>query len=217
MPILKRVLGGLVRLGLIYLLLPFLLIDLILIQTAIPRLSFQWQPFALAALIWLSAFAAVVYRRKSRTPLIWGIVGLAYAGAFFASLVYTVVIAGTAISGIPLLIAFAFMAGTINFLYPNRFSEPLLILLPTCAAAWAFIVLLYQPCLVAFAVWIAGKQSVLQVLVDVFGDVTTNGVMLAVVVLPATAMYVMGKHLYLDAYAWAIGKLMSKPGEEVRP
>ena len=213
---LKQALWGLLRLGLMYLLLPFLLIDLILIQTAVPRLLFQWQAFAVAALIWLAVFAAVAYRRRSSTPFIWGVVSLAYAGAFFASLVYTVFIAGKAFSGIPLLIAFAFLAGAINFLYRNRFSEPLLVLLPTCAAAWTFIVLLYQPCLLALAVWLAGKQSVLPVLMEVFGDVTTNGVMLAVVVLPAAVMYVLGKHSYLGAYAWAAAKLKAKPREEER-
>jgi hypothetical protein len=214
---LKRVFGGVLRLGVLYLLLPLLLIDLILIQTAVPRLLFQWQPFVVAALIWLAIFSAAAYRRRSRTPLIWGFVSLAYAGAFFASLTYTVFIADRGFTGIPLLIAFAFLAGAINFLYRNRFSEPFLILLPTCAAAWVFIVLLYQPCLVAFAVWLAGKQSVLQVLMEIFGDVTTNGVMLAIVVLPAAAMYAMGKHLYLGAYAWTIGKLRSRPGGEGRP
>ena len=131
----KQIFWGLLRLALLYLLLPLLLIDLILIQTAVPRLIFQWQPFAMAAMIWLAVLAAVAYRRKTRTPLIWGGVGLAYAAAFFASLLYAVVIAGTRFSGIPLLIAFAFLAGAINFLYRNRVSEPLLILLPTCAAA----------------------------------------------------------------------------------
>lgn len=216
MPILKRVLGGLLRLGLLYLLLPLFGVDLILIQTVLPRFIFLWQPFVVAALIWLTVFAAVAYLRKSRTPLIWGVVSLAYAGGFFASLVYTVFIVNWGVKGIALLIAFAFLAGAINFLYRNRFSEPLLILLPTCAAAWAFIVLLYQPCLMAFALWILGKQSVVQILAAVFSDVTGTVVMLATVVLPAALMYVMGKHLYVDAYVWAVGKLKPKPIEEAQ-
>ncbi|MDD5470985.1 MAG: hypothetical protein PHP05_03605 [Sideroxydans sp.] len=210
MPILKQIFGGLLRLGLLYLLLPFLLADLILIQATVPNLPFQWQPFAVAAVIWMAAFAAVSYRRRSRMLLIWSVVSQAYAGAFFAS-------ASTGISGISLLILFTLLAGAINFLYRNRVSESLLVMLPICSAAWSFIVLLYQPCLVAWAVWIIGKQSVLQGLLDVFGNVTTNVLRLAVVVLPVAIMYFLGKHAYLGAYNWVATKLRPKPGEETHP
>ncbi|MDD2685672.1 MAG: hypothetical protein PHY62_05900 [Gallionella sp.] len=213
MPRVKRVFGGLLRLALLYLLLPLLLVDLILIQTALPRLIFLWQPFAVAALIWATLFAVFAYRFGWRT-LIWGGIGLAYAAVLFVSLAYSAVIAGIAFSSIALLIAFAFMAGAVSFLYRNRYSEPLLILLPTCAIAWSFIVVLYQPCLVAWVTWVAGKQNVLEVLLSVFGDVSTNAVMLAIVVAPTMAMYFLGKHAYADAYGWAKGKLANKQNKE---
>lgn len=213
-PGIKKIIGGLLRLALLYLLLPLLLVDLILIQTAVPRLLFQWQPFVAAALIWASIFGMVAYQLKSRTPLIWGGISLVYGAVFYISFAYSVVIAGVAFSAIPLLIAFAFIVGSISFLSRNRYSEPLLVILPTCAAAWSFIVLLYQPCLVVWATWIAGQQDVLETLLSVFGDVSANAVMLAVVVLPTAVMYFLGKHTYINVYGWAKGKLSNRSNIE---
>jgi hypothetical protein len=49
----------------------------------------------------------------------------------------------------------------------------------------------------------------------VFGDVSTNAVMLAIVVVPTMAMYFLGKHAYADAYGWVKGKLANKQNKEV--
>jgi hypothetical protein len=205
---------GALRLVLLYLLFPLLLIDLILIQTALPRLLFDWRPFAVAALLWAAIFVFIAYRYQSRKPLVWCGISLIYAAIFFVGSAHSVVKVGVNFSSVTLLIAFAFMAGAISFLHRNRYSEPLLVLLPTCALAWMFIVLLHQPCLVAWAVWVAGKQDVLEVLLSMFGDVSTNAVMLAIVVLPTMVMYLLGKHAYVDAYGWAKGKMTNQQNKE---
>ncbi len=210
-PRVRQVLGGLLRLTILSLLLPLLLIDLILIQTELPLKFIDWRPFAIAATIWAAFFSLIAYRYQSRKPLIWGGISLVFAAIFICgSRHFAVTVAVVILTDIPLLIAFACLAGALNFLYRNRYSEPLLILLPTCAIAWSFIVLLYQPCLVAWATWVTGKQDVLEVLLSVFGNVSTNAVMLAVVVLPTMVMYMLGKHVYVDAYGWARNKLINK-------
>lgn len=213
-PRVRQILGGLLRLALLYLLIPLLLIDLILIQTALPRLLFDWRPFAVAATVWASIFCFIAYRYQSLKPLIWGGFSLVYAALFFIASVRPVVTVGVSFSGITLMIAFAFLAGALNFMYRNRYSEPLLVLLPICALAWSFMVLLHQPCLVAWATWVAGRQDLLETLLSVFGDFSTNAVMLAIVALPTMAMYFLGKHAYVDAYGWAKSKLTNKQNKE---
>lgn len=54
----------------------------------------------------------------------------------------------------------------------------------------------------------------LEVLLRVFGDVSTNVVALAIVVLPTMVMYLLGKHAYVDAYGWAKSKLTNKQNKE---
>lgn|GEM_PF-3502392 len=213
-PRVRQILGGLLRLALLYLLLPLLLIDLILIQTAWPRLLFDWRPFAVAATVWAAIFGFIAYRYQSRKPLIWGDISLIYAALFFVASVRPVVTVGVNFSSITLMIAFAFLAGVLSFLYRNRYSEPLLVLLPICALAWSFLFLLHQPCFVVWAILASGTGDMSDALRIVFDEATTSAITLAVVVFPTMLMYFLDKHTYVNAYGWARNKLVNKPDEE---
>jgi hypothetical protein len=119
------------------------------------------------------------------------------------------VVFGMRFSVVTLLIAFTFLVGTINFLFRNRITEPLLVLLPVCAGAWLYLSFIYQPSLVAWATVSAGKNDLASVLHSVFGDSSTNLVMMAIVVVPSAVLYFLGKHGYVRLYNYALAKIRS--------
>ncbi|MDO8990207.1 MAG: hypothetical protein Q7U91_11320 [Sideroxyarcus sp.] len=202
----KQILVAIIKLALLYLALPLLLLDLILIQTAVPRLIFETQPFLYSTLFVLVIAVAISGMIKSKTPILWALFLLLYSAVFFAQQMHADVF-GVRFSVVTLLIAFTFLAGTINFLFRNRITEPLLVLLPVCAGAWLYLSFIYQPSLVAWATVSAGKNDVASALLSVFGDSSTNLVMMAIVVVPSAVLYFLGKHGYVRLYNYALARM----------
>lgn len=205
----KQIIVSLIKIALLYLALPLLLVDLILIQTAVPRLIFNLQPFLYSSLFVLVIAVVISYVSKSKLPIILAVACLLYSIAFFASLSYSVILK-VPFSAITLLIALTFLVGAINFLYRNKITEPLLALLPVCAGAWLFVSYIYYPSLVAWATYSAGRKNVASVLLGMFGDLSTNLLMMAIVVVPTMIMYFLGKHGYAKVYQYYIVKKNSQ-------
>jgi hypothetical protein len=202
----KHILVLIIKIALLYLALPLLLVDLILIQTAVPRLIFETQPYLYSILVVLVIAIVISGMIKSIIPIIWTVFSLLYSTVFFAMQSHAVVFK-IAFSGVTLLIAFTFLVGIINFLYRNKITEPLLVLLPVCAGAWLYLSFIYQPSLVAWATFSAGKNDVVSVLFSVFGNYSANLVMMAIVVVPSAVLYFLGKHGYVRLYNYALSKI----------
>ena len=204
----KQILVVIIKLALLYLALPVLLVDLILIQTAVPRLIFETQPYIYSTLFVLVIAIAISGMIKSKAPILWAVFFLLYSTVFFAQQMHALVF-GVRFSVVTLLIAFTFLVGVINFLYRNKIAEPLLVLLPVCAGAWLYLSFIYQPSLVAWAVYSAGKNDVVSVLFSIFGDYSANFVMTAIVVVPSAVLYFLGKHGYVRLYNYALSRMRS--------
>lgn len=202
----KQIFVLVIKIALLYLAIPLLLLDLILIQTAVPRLTFEMQPYMYSALFVLVAAFVISRTTKSKTPALWAVFFLLYSATFFTSHLY-VVLFGISFSAVTLLIAITYLSATVNFLYRNKVTEPLLVLLPVCAGAWLYLSFIYQPSLVAWAAYATGRNDVVSALLEVFGDSTGTFVMVAIVVIPSAVLYFLGKHGYVRPLNYALSKM----------
>lgn len=202
----NQILVVIIKLALLYVAVPLLLVDLILIQTAVPRLNFEAQPYLYSSLPVLVVALAISGMIKSKTPILWAVFCLLYSAVFFPQQMHAAVF-GVRFSIVTLLIAFTFLVGTVNFLFRNRITEPMLVLLPVCAGAWLYLSFIYQPSLVAWATVSAGKHDVASALFSVFGDTSANLLLMAIVVIPSAVLYFLGKHEYVRLYQYALAKI----------
>jgi hypothetical protein len=202
----EQIFALVIKIALLYLAIPLLLLDLILIQTAVPRLIFEVQPYIYSALFVLIAAYVISRVAKSKAPVLWAVFFLLYSAAFFTSQLH-VILFGISFSAVALLIAITYLSATINFLYRNKVTEPLLALLPVCAGAWLYLSLVYQPSLVAWAAYTTGRSEVVSTLLEVFGDPTGTLVMVAIVVIPSAILYFLGKHGYVRPLNYALSQI----------
>src|SRR5690606_1594192 len=88
-------------------------------------------------------------KTRSRAPLLWAAFCLGFSALYLHADFYDY---------LDYLVVGLFLAAGINYLYRNRITEPLLILLPLMSGAWLFLQLIYCPYM---PIWIARKSSVI--------------------------------------------------------
>jgi hypothetical protein len=178
-PKLKLVLVVLGKLAFLYLMTVIISITVILLQVALPRIVFETEPLLHAAALVLLIAAGIALKTKSRTPLLWAIFCLGYSSLYIDFYGYLEVF----------IIVLSIAAG-INYIYRNRITEPLLVLLPVLTGGWLFLQLIYMPYAM---IWITMKTGY-----DIsFG---IEQIWTSLLISPLILMYLLGKRYYKDIY-----------------
>ncbi|MNZ72146.1 hypothetical protein D3C78_905160 [compost metagenome] len=187
--LLKASLTLLFKLALLWLALPLIAVDLILLQVGMPRRAgFEWPPFLYAALLALALSAVGAWRKRDpELPVVTALAILAAGIAFLH---------GNALS--PQKLAWLFGAAVVpaalNFLYRNRITEPMLALLPVLLMAFLFVELLYRGAFILWAYAITDlslADAPMRHLEAALGSSLNFALML-----PFSLMYLLGKHSY---------------------
>ena len=175
----------------LYLAIPFLWVDLVLIYTAIPRFLFLERAFALSVLFVILGAATISIRVHSKMPMLFALLCLSYSGALLAVSDYSVALLG-------LLILLA----AIHFVYANRFTEPLLAALPVVAGAWAFLSLIYLPFSIGWVHYATGQAGYLESAMQGVVSLKIQSIQ-ALMAAPLLVMYFLAKKSYVRLYRWA--------------
>jgi hypothetical protein len=184
----------LLKFGLLFLALPILLADLLLIQTSLPRLSFVSEPFVHTAIFVIAIGAIVSLATKSRVYVLWVIACLFFSGIFFTHHVTGLFL--DQFSVCTLVMAALFVVGAISFLYRNKFTGPLLVLLPICSGAWVFWSVIYNPYFVAWFSRVRNHMSIEASFHEVLRNWPTHLETLAIGVIPMMVIYVFANRSY---------------------
>ena len=196
-PMLKKTAIFLAKACVIYLALIVLWIDFVLFETALPRHFFEQRPFIYSAALTLAISAAISFAIRSKTPIIFTALCLAYSTLFFVHLHYAT-----------LFIALFCVLAAVNFLYRNKITEPLLVMLLVIAGAWVFISFIYPSCLVVWANYVTGRKDFAGAIVQGFG-VAKDQLVSTLIIIPVVVMYFLGKHGYIKLYS--VLKSLHKP------
>jgi hypothetical protein len=170
------------KVAILLLLLPILWADLVLMTVAIP--IFERAPFLHSAALVGCVAAIVSLVVRSLTPMVWAALWVAYAGAFFTLNIYAV-----AAVGLSMLVA------AVSFIYRNKFTEPLLVLLPVFAGAFLFVTLVYDAYLPAWIRFVTGHLGLGNAVLMALNEAARQYIPLALTV-PIFGMYFLGKHGY---------------------
>lgn len=199
----KQILIFLAKAFILYLVFLVLWIDLILIETAIPRLVFERQPFVQSSALVVIFGAAISVLSRSKTPILWAVFWPAFSAGFIAFPNHATP-----------FIAFFLLVAAISFLYRNKVTEPLLVMLPILAGAWLFLSAVYSPYLVAWAYYITGKKALIEAVLAGC-SILSDQVYQTALIAPILAMYFLGKQAYAKRYpgilALRFGKLRDSP------
>ena len=187
-PILKKAVVFLAKASIIYLALIVLWIDWILFETARPKYFLEYQPFVQSMALVLAVSAAIAVAIRSKEPIIFTALCLAYSAFFF-------VFQRQAASFIALFCALA----AVNFLYRNKVTEPLLAMLLVITGAWVFISLVYPTYVVAWANYSTGRKDLAHSLIEAF-SIAKGQLVSTLIILPVISVYFLGKHGYLKLY-----------------
>lgn len=185
--LLKTSLTLLCKLALLWLALPFVVIDLILIQFSMPRLAgFHWQPFLYAALLALALSALVARLSRDRELLIVTALAILAAGIAFMhrNTLYDPRLAW--------LLGATLVPAAINFLYRNRVTEPMLALLPVLVMAFLFVELLYSSAFILWAYAVTDLSLADEPMKHV--EAVLGSSLNFALMLPFSLMYLLGKH-----------------------
>lgn len=182
---LKLVLVALGKLAVLYFMALLIWIDVVLLHTAWPRMLFEVEPFLHAAALLTSGATLVSLKAKSRAPMLWAIFSIGFSSLYipdagFYGYLEFFVIALSAAAGI-------------NFLYRNRITEPLLVLLPILTVGWLFLQLVYTPYVL---VWVSMKTGYMSVSEAISRGLSIDQLWVALLVVPLMLMYLLGKHGY---------------------
>jgi hypothetical protein len=174
----------------LYLVVPFLWVDLVLMVTALPRILFVERALVFSVLLVVLVAAAISIWFRSKVPMLFAVFALAYGFVFLVGSLYSV-----AFVGLLMLVA------AIHFVRANRFTAPLLVLLPIVAGAWAFLNLIYLPLLVGWANHATGGMT--------FAESVIEGIRLlkvqffqALMVAPLLIMHFLAKKSYVNLFVW---------------
>ena len=189
MPVIRTAAVLAIKLAALFFLYKLLAIDLIFINLAVTHLSFVRTPFihVAASLLIVSVIASII--SKSTTPLIWTASVLVYTATFFVASRYATTL-------ITLLTAVA----AVNFIYRNRYTEPVLIVLPIVAAAWIFLTLIYLPYLVGWTAYVTQHQDLTGSISAGFAAIKVEFIT-ALIITPVLVMYYLGKHHHRELYS----------------
>ena len=181
----KKVAVAVIKLLILYVALYVVLIDLILLESALPGYStFERSPFIQAALLTLAIATIISVVRASKTPAIFSIVCIGYSGFVF---IYPRLVSW--------FVALFVVVAAISFLFRNRVTEPLLVMLPVVAGAWVFLSWIYTPYLLGWALYTTGNKDLVGSIATGVSTVGTQAVP-ALSLLPLLLMYFHGKQSY---------------------
>ena len=190
-PLAKKIGIVLAKLVVLYLALVVLLVDFVLLMIAFPRILSEQQPFIQSAAITLLISAVVSVIRRSRTPVLFVVFCIAYSALAIRANVYHLIA----------LLAFFCAVAAANFLYRNKVTEPLLVMLLVITGAWVFTHFVHLPYAVGWVYFVAGKRDFLGALGEGLAAVPDQMLVISLMA-PALAMYFLGKHSYVPAYAY---------------
>lgn len=175
----------------LYLAIPFLWIDLVLMYTAIPRFLFLERAFVSSVLLVVLGAAAMSIRLRSKLPMLFALLCLSYSSVFLVTPPYSV-----ALVGLLMLVA------AIHFVHANRFTEPLLAALPIVAGAWIFLTLIYLPFSIAWVNYTTDRMSYFASAIEGIGSLKIQSIQ-ALIVVPLLVMYFLAKKGHICLFVWA--------------
>lgn len=187
--LIKATLALLLKLALLWLVLPLTMIDLIFLWFRMPNLAgFDWPPFLGAAAFALILSALVAWRYAARELLEVSALAILAAGVAFLH--------GSALygPGFAVLLGATLLPAALNFLYRNRITEPMLALLPVVVLAYLFVNVLYGG---AFILWVWAVTD--WPLWDEpwrFVEMLLESSLAFALMLPFSLMYLLGKHCH---------------------
>lgn len=173
-----------------------LTITVVLMQTALPRAFFQTTPFVAASCGVIACGLIISRLKKSKTPLLATVFSVALATFAFTHTGSSYVpLMPFKLSHAALFVLFFSAVAAINYLYRNRFTEPLLVILPIYAGAWLFLLAIYE---FAFIVW--ARAAVGQLDAATLGNEALASLKLlpakVAIMLPVLLFYALGKHAH---------------------
>ena len=175
----------------LYLAIPLLSVDLILMYTAIPRFLFLERAFVLSVLLIVLGAAAISMRLRSKLPMLFAVLCLSYSSVFLVVPPYSV-----ALVGLLMLVA------AIHFVHANRFTEPLLAAIPMVAGAWVFLSLIYLPFSLGWANYATERMSYFASFMEGISSLKIQSIQ-ALIVVPLLVMYFLAKKCHIRLFVWA--------------
>jgi hypothetical protein len=188
-PIAKKTAIFLAKILVLYLALIVLLIDRVLFATALPRFTFEQQPFFQSVVFTLAISAAISMVIRSKTPIIFTAFCLAYSTVFFVFPYQAT-----------FFIALFCVVAAVNFLYKNKVTEPLLVMLLIIAGVWVFISIIYPSYLIGWLNYVAMHKDLVSAILEGISAVK-DLIFSSLIIIPVIGMYVLGKHSYANIYA----------------
>lgn len=188
-PIAKKAAIFLAKILVLYLALIVILIDRALFETALPKFIFEQQPFVQSVVFSLAISAAISIVIRSKTPIIFTAFCLAYS-IFFCIFPYQTTS----------FIALFCVVAAVNFLYKNRVTEPLLVMLLIIAGVWVFISLIYPSYLIGWLNYVARHNDLVS---SIFEGISAVKYLTfsSLIIIPVIGMYALGKHSYVNIYS----------------
>jgi hypothetical protein len=190
-PKLKLALVVLGKLAVLYFMAHMVVISSVLLTTALPRILFDTEAFLHAAAILLAVAIIIGLKTKSRVPLLWAIFSLGFSSLYILDAGFH--------GYLDYFVAGLLLAAGINYLYRNRITEPLLILLPLLSSSWLFLQLIYCPYV---PIWIARKTGVMSLSEGFSLGFGTHALWISLLIAPLLVLYMLGKHYYIDIYSF---------------
>ena len=175
----------------LYLAIPFLWVDLVLMYTAIPRFLFIERAFVLSVLLVVLGAAAISIRLGSKLPMLFAVLCLTYSSVFLVAPLYSVALVGLLI-----------VAAAIHFVHANRVTEPLLAPIPMVAGAWIFLTLIYLPSSLCWANYATDRMGYFASAIEGIGSLKVQSIQ-ALIVVPLLVMYFLAKKGHIRLLVWA--------------
>jgi hypothetical protein len=148
---------------------------------------FVREPFIHVSAFVIVLGAAISFKLNSKTPILWSVFWVAFSGVIFIHNKYI----GT-------LIVFFLITGAINFIYRNKFTEPLLVFLPIIAGSLLLVTPVYYNYL---GVWGSFATGINAFESTTIYDLVARANFQTAIVIPIMAMYFLGNHSYVRLYS----------------
>ena len=175
----------------LYLAIPFLWVDLVLMYTARPRFTFLERAFVLSVLLVVLGAAAISMRLRSKLPMLFAVLCLSYSSVFVVIPPYSVA-----------LVRLLMLVAAIHFVHANRFTEPLLAAIPIVAGAWLFLSLIYLPFSLGWANYATERMSYFASVIEGMDSLKIQSIQ-ALIVAPLLVMYLLAKKCHIHIFVWA--------------
>jgi hypothetical protein len=157
---------------------------LILIDVGMPLVLFVAEPFIHVSSAVIILGAIVSLKIRSMAPLLWTV--------FWA--LFAVALLHIPLRYVGIFISIFLFAGAINYLYRNKFTEPLLVFLPIIAGALFLIQPVYNHYL---GVWAYFETGVTTFAGYSAKEIVVKMVFQSLLVVPIFVLYFLGKRSYL--------------------